>query len=254
MALNINKGDVFGSLTLISSFSQGGRVWWVCACECGREVRTDNTRLKKGVSTQCVDCGNIESGLKRRTTHDFRGTKEYRAWANLKNRCDNPKYHLFHRYGGRGISYFDGWIEFDGFFSDMGKAPTRQHSIDRTDNDKGYCAENCKWSTPVEQSNNTSTNRVYEYKGVKNTMTGWCNELGLDFGMVRSRLDSGKYTVAQAFESESGMGKFPHIYTTPDGEFKTIPEVRSFYKKRVTTLRDRFNHPDWPDWIKTNRF
>lgn len=83
--------------------------------------------------------------------------KEYRAWKAMKNRCYNPNYQHYHRYGGRGITVCDEWLnDFEKFFSDLGKAPTKKHQLDRIDNNKSYSPNNCRWVTPKENCNNRS--------------------------------------------------------------------------------------------------
>ena len=84
---------------------------------------------------------------------------EYMRWSNARRRCYNPADKEYHRYGGRGITVCDRWLDsptnngFDNFMDDMGKCPPGM-SMDRINNDLGYSKENCKWSTRFEQSRN----------------------------------------------------------------------------------------------------
>lgn len=81
---------------------------------------------------------------------------EYNSWRAMKARCDDRKYHAYHRYGGRGISYCKRWKVFSNFLKDMGKKPSSAYSLDRIDNDGEYCPENCRWATQKEQMRNST--------------------------------------------------------------------------------------------------
>ena len=47
----------------------------------------------------------------------------------------------------------DLWLDFENFYEDVEECPERI-MLDRIDNDKGYCKDNCRWADPVVQSNN----------------------------------------------------------------------------------------------------
>ena len=51
------------------------------------------------------------------------------------------------------------------FLEDMGKKPSKRHSLDRINVDGDYCPENCRWAEPWVQSSNTRT-RSLETRGV----------------------------------------------------------------------------------------
>lgn len=84
----------------------------------------------------------------------FTMTAEYIAWFNMKQRCLNKKHPRFKDWGARGISVCDRWQTFKNFLEDMGEKPSKNHSIDRIDNDGHYEPKNCRWATKSEQSAN----------------------------------------------------------------------------------------------------
>lgn len=93
----------------------------------------------------------MATSIDNRIKHGMRNTSEYRSWADMLQRCSNPKSNRYKDYGGRGISVCDSWLTFENFYADMGDKPSKSYSIDRIDNEGDYTPKNCKWSNPTEQ-------------------------------------------------------------------------------------------------------
>lgn len=83
----------------------------------------------------------------------------YHCWIAIKARCLNPHHPEYRRYGGRGITICDRWInDFSAFLRDMGPKPSPKHSIDRVDVNGNYNPANCRWATTHEQNANRRDN------------------------------------------------------------------------------------------------
>lgn len=81
-------------------------------------------------------------------------TAEYRSWQMMKNRCLNPRARDFRYYGGRGIGLCARWHEYLFFLADMGRRPTKAHTLERKNTNLGYSKSNCIWATRRDQSRN----------------------------------------------------------------------------------------------------
>jgi len=129
-----------------------------CCKSCGQQgsVRMDvNNRLKKeGRSWECKSCCTSRRMRELSKKHGQYGTPAYVSWQKMKDRCLNENHKYFKHYGGRGITIDPKWMQFEGFFEDMGKMPALGYSLDRIDNDLGYCKENCRWIPRRDQPKN----------------------------------------------------------------------------------------------------
>lgn len=144
-------GEKFGMLTVIKRADNiGKKVSWQCLCDCGRLSQSTTTNLIDGKSTSC---GCV------RTKHHGKGTRLYRIWTGMKDRCLNPNSKYWRRYGGRGITICKEWVEDFAVFRDwaLSHGYEKHLTIDRKDNDGPYSPGNCQWLTLLD--NATKGNR-----------------------------------------------------------------------------------------------
>jgi hypothetical protein len=71
----------------------------------------------------------------------------YSRWQKMKYRCSHSP-----TYVERGIVVCDAWVNnFEEFRAwSLANGAKKELELDRVDNDRGYCPENCRWVTHKE--------------------------------------------------------------------------------------------------------
>lgn len=130
-------------------------ILWLCECSCGKKVYVVGSKLKSGHTRSC-GCLQRELFSAKSTTHGQRYTRLYRIWTAMKTRCTNPNSKDWPNYGGRGIGVCEKWLNDFSAFCEwaLENGYADDLTIDRKNNDRGYCPENCRWATRAEQNQN----------------------------------------------------------------------------------------------------
>lgn len=134
-----------------------GKSHWLCKCDCGKETVVFTGHLKDGHTTSCgCHLNHIRANRQCHFKHGLRNHRIYRIWIGMKKRCydrSDPKYY---RYGGRGITICDDWLNNPKVFYDwaMRNGYKDDLTIDRINNDGNYEPNNCRWTTNLIQSHN----------------------------------------------------------------------------------------------------
>lgn len=149
-------GRPFGYYTAIcqDGCDSQGVPYWLCRCRCGNEKRVRVYDLLDG-STKSCGCLQRE----RRTTHGCWHKPWYEVYHNMMKRCghyEGASERQLNDYRNRGITVCEEWRESPLAFGDwlLSHGWRQGLQIDRIDNDKGYCPENCRVVTPKENANN----------------------------------------------------------------------------------------------------
>lgn len=158
--------------------NRGTRTAWHCKCECDREYDVLSCHLKSGKSYQCRVCADTLG----KNRHGDKGTRFYRIWEGIINRCENPTATSYERYGGRNIKVCDSWKKYINFKKDMYNSYIKHcqefgednTSIDRIEVNGNYECNNCKWATMKEQCNNRRNNLYIKINNTIKTFTEWC--------------------------------------------------------------------------------
>lgn len=107
----------------------------------------------------------IEVIMPKGFKHGLKYTPEYSAWVAMRQRCNNPQGHDAFYY--EGVEVCPEWDDPVVFVSDMGKRPSVNHQIDRRDNTKGYCKDNCHWVDRTTQMRNTRLSKHWYVYGIR---------------------------------------------------------------------------------------
>lgn len=151
----------------------------ICAC-CGKEYICRVDSPQKNCSNSC---GNTRHGMARHPA--------YMAWYNMRIRCDDPTYHDYKNYGGRGIYYDPSWNSFDKFWTDMEDTYQDGLTLDRCDNNKGYSKENCRWVPQISQNRNKRSNIIVDTPKGKMTLVEASEHYGISHGTLLYRYNRG---------------------------------------------------------------
>ncbi len=186
------SGKRFGKLSVARIVVERANIYqWECLCDCGKSILLKTKQLT-GDNNKSCGCLKLEQLLSRSTKHGMARSKEYDTWISIKKRCLNPDNKDYKYYGERGITMCDRWQDsFQNFYEDMGDRPSKTHSIDRIDNNKGYYKENCKWSTKSEQCRNQRNNRIVIINGESVCLAEAAERYGIRTKTVYDRVKRG---------------------------------------------------------------
>ena len=158
----------------------------LCQCGCGGHTGTyAATRPARGQTKgQPIKFLTGHSG---RPAYQTTQRPEYTVWVNMRQRCTNPKSDQFKNYGARGITVCDRWLSFKNFFADMGERPPGK-TLERSDVNGNYTADNCVWATPLEQGANMRKTVRLTMNGRTLHLRAWAREVGISPKTIINRV------------------------------------------------------------------
>lgn len=210
MELNKYVGLKFSSLTILDVWRDKDKkeTMCKCLCDCGNTHITYLHKVKSGAIKSCgCNSGNHK--------HDLCGTRIYRIWQAMKQRCLNPNTCNYKYYGGRGVVVCDEWINdiksFHTWAVNNGYADDL--TIDRIDVNGSYEPSNCRWVSMKEQCNKNKAN-IYEIElhGEKYSLRDFVDIVGESYSKIQTQLYRGKTTVAELEEQYGACGMFLNEY------------------------------------------
>ncbi|MER8762859.1 hypothetical protein [Mesorhizobium sp. M0968] len=196
-------GQRFGRLVVLADGgrTRHGQIRWHCRCDCGGETFTISTKLRSG-HTQSCGCYKLQRCSEANVIHGLfiGGNHELKdVFKNMKARCYDPRRKDYARYGGRGVTVCDRWLNgadgktaFQCFVEDVGTRPSPDFSIDRFPiKDGNYEPGNVRWADATGQARNRRSNRMVDCDGEQVALSEFCERKGFDFAIVNDRVCRG---------------------------------------------------------------
>jgi len=181
------------------------KFFYECLCDCGKVVLIQEQAL---ITSRTKSCGCLRKLCAERTkkhgatAKDSSLRKEFKTWIKIKERCFCTTSKDFKSYGAKGITLeplFQN--DFLAFLAHVGPAPSKDYSIDRIDNTKGYVIGNMRWATATQQARNRSTSLLITFNNEIKSLADWCELLNLPYDLTRSRIQDSHWSVEEAFSN-----------------------------------------------------
>ena len=192
--INDLTGQRFGRITVVSFAGQNNHraAMWNCVCDCGASICVKGASLVSGHTVSC-GCRRREAlkytREKRMSEADgHSSTKLFYVWQKMLRRCETPTDKCYQYYGGRGITVcreWHNWAQFKAWAVSAGYQEGL--TIDRIDNGKGYCAENCRWVSMRTQNANKRNNIKLTLSDETHTIAEWAEILALPASVLYAR-------------------------------------------------------------------
>ena len=186
------KGRRFWKLTVVEFtwLNNNRTATRKCKCDCWETViRASNHLLEweRIWNNQSCWCA-------RRKSHLMVKTKFYHKYSSMRTRCEKEYADSYKTYWAKGIKCER--RKFSDFYDDMYESYVEHckefweenTTIERIDNNKNYCKENCRRATIKEQANNKTSNRIYTYKWETKTLALRAEKLWLTYCTLYHRL------------------------------------------------------------------
>lgn len=169
-----------------------------CICICGNKKIAQLSSLRRSKNPSC-GCA-VKHFIKHGDCQKGKRERLYTIWAGMRGRCKYKNTANWKNYGGKGITVAKEWenyMDFKDWAISSGYSDNLE--IDRIDNNKNYCPENCRWVDSLEQSNNRGVVKKIKYKGMEKTLNEWAKFIGIKKSTLGQRYYTYKWTLDKCF-------------------------------------------------------
>ena len=158
-------------------YNGGSELYHIRCVFCGWETDKRLQDIKK--TTKCSHV-EVNGNYKAFNSYKWDNNRIGAIFKGIKARCYNKKCKAYKWYGEKGIKVYNGWLNNPKSFEEWAVANgySDNLTIDRIDDSKDYCPENCRWITMNSNAKYKSTTRLIDVDGEVHTGRDWSKIIG----------------------------------------------------------------------------
>lgn len=165
--------------------NDGHKLYHVICSECGWE-----TDMRKDAIVDTKECSHVglNGKYKSYNTYIWNNKRLGRIFNKMKSRCYNSKSKDYRWYGEKGIKICDEWMNNPKLFEEwaINNGYADNLTIDRINENKNYCPENCQWITIKRNAKYKSTTSLINIDGEIHTGREWADILHLGTNIINT--------------------------------------------------------------------
>ena len=168
--------------------NDGHRMFHIKCSECGWETDAQMHQINH-LSKQCTHVNNA-NGYSYRHGNCIKDKRLRKIFYGIIDRCYNPKDRDYRWYGSKGIKIHQEWIDNPKSFEEWAIANGYKDdlTIDRIEENKNYCPDNCRWITREDNAKYKSTTALLVVDDMVYTGREWADVLSLGTNTINTML------------------------------------------------------------------
>lgn len=182
-------GEVHGIFTIIGVLDKrdkyGHRVYVARCNQCGFEKHSHYGGLSSPSAT-VTTCKHLRRTGDYIVQYKWNNKRLQIIFTGMIKRCYNNTDKSYCWYGQKGITVYQPWIENPGLFEEWAMCNGYEDTltIERKDESKGYCPENCEWIPMKMNAKYKTSTSIINVDGEEHTGRDWAIKLGVSVNLI----------------------------------------------------------------------
>lgn len=183
-------GEIHGIYKIVDMLNEKdkyGHYIYVAECqECGHKRYSHYGGIAGKYKT--IKCNHLTMDGRFVCSEKWGNDRIRKVFNGMRNRCYNKNNKSYKWYGAKGIKVYKEWLDnpksFECWAIENGYSDNL--TIDRIDENKDYCPENCRWISLENNAKYKSTTSIINVDGEKHTGRDWAKILGFGTNIINA--------------------------------------------------------------------